>query len=282
MHIKGKKITKQYTTSAKLKPIRTQTDQKQTNQKKKTSKYIKTQKKHSYFINRCKYENSLLLNDKYLETHLQKLGILPDKSMKVLERMDAEFEARVEAKAHELFSRVEEQRQLTELQEKLRNWRGNDCGKQLDASLLEYLKKTSEIILHSVHLSTQYECNDGDFNVFVVITNKNVLAQFPSKDCLTGAILSDMNICPLYSFASLLNLKQTQLLWNMINYNYDENKAKHTQNRSLKSQKRMETIIRTIPGKYSNGHWKQLDGFFGAYLNEDTMQVYDVPPSIDM
>ena len=222
------------------------------------------------------------LEEEVVARRLAQVKMEAEFERRLKERMDAEFEAKVEAKARELFSRVEEQRQLTELQEKLRHWRGNDCGKSLDASLLEYLKKTSQIILHVVHLSTQYEINDGDFNVVVVITNKNVLAQFPSRDCSTGAILSDMNICPLYSFASLLNLKQTQLLWNMINYNYDENKAKHTQNRSLKSQKRMETIIRTIPGKYSNGHWKQLDGFFGAYLNEDTMQVYDVPPSIDM
>ena len=229
------------------------------------------------------------LEEEVVARRLAQVKMEAEFERRLKERMDAEFEAKVEAKARELFSRVEEQRQLveeqrqlTELQEKLRHWRGNDCGKSLDASLLEYLKKTSQIILHVVQLSTQYEINDGDFNVVVVITNKNVLAQFHSRDCSTGAILSDMNICPLYSFASLLNLKQTQLLWNMINYNYDENKAKHTQNRSLKSQKRMESIIRSIPGKYSNGHWKQLNGFFGVYLNEDTLQVCDVPPSIDM
>ena len=42
--------------------------------------------------------------------------------------------------------------------------------------------------------------------------------------------------------------------------------------------KKFETIIRLIPGSYKNGSWRQLDGFFGMYFNETTMEVSEVPP----
>jgi hypothetical protein len=42
--------------------------------------------------------------------------------------------------------------------------------------------------------------------------------------------------------------------------------------------KKFESIIRLIPGGYKNGDWRQLDGFFGMYYNETTMEVSEVPP----
>ena len=42
--------------------------------------------------------------------------------------------------------------------------------------------------------------------------------------------------------------------------------------------KRFESIIRLIPGSYKNGSWRQLDGFFGMYFNETTMELSEVPP----
>lgn len=59
----------------------------------KKSKEIKTQKKkqHLYYINTCKYDDVSQLNHYYLEQHLQKLGILPDKSIKIIVRKDIEF-----------------------------------------------------------------------------------------------------------------------------------------------------------------------------------------------
>ena len=47
------------------------------------------------------------------------------------------------------------------------------------------------------------------------------------------------------------------------------------------SLKKFESIIRLIPGGYKNGDWKQLDGFFGMYFNEATMEVSELqPPSL--
>ena len=42
--------------------------------------------------------------------------------------------------------------------------------------------------------------------------------------------------------------------------------------------KKFESVIRLIPGSYNNGSWRQLDGFFGMYFNEDTMEVSEMPP----
>jgi hypothetical protein len=44
--------------------------------------------------------------------------------------------------------------------------------------------------------------------------------------------------------------------------------------------KKFESIIRLIPGSYKNGSWRQLDGFFGMYFNETTMEVSEVPPPL--
>jgi len=44
------------------------------------------------------------------------------------------------------------------------------------------------------------------------------------------------------------------------------------------SKKKFESVIRLIPGSYHNGPWRQLDGFFGMYFNEDTMEVSEMPP----
>lgn len=42
----------------------------------------------------------------------------------------------------------------------------------------------------------------------------------------------------------------------------------------------LEAVIRLIPGGYKNGSWRQLNGFFGMYFNESTMEVSEVPPPL--
>lgn len=221
------------------------------------------------------------LEEEVVARRLAQVKMEAEFERRLKERMDAEFEAKVEAKARELFSRVEEQRQLTELQEKLRNYNGLFIEKQFHSSTLEYLKKTSQIPLYYYNIYLNYdlsEPNDNSRSVKIVITNNNVLGLFPQKR-MDGS--DDCVICLLYSFTSPLNLKQLQMFLNIIKYN--PGNIKHGYNLSIAlSSKRIESIIRSIPGKYSNGHWKQLDGFFGVYLNEDTLEVCAVPPSIDM
>ena len=39
-----------------------------------------------------------------------------------------------------------------------------------------------------------------------------------------------------------------------------------------------EALIRTIPGSYKNGSWRQLNGFFGLYVNDETNEASRKPP----
>jgi hypothetical protein len=49
----------------------------------------------------------------------------------------------------------------------------------------------------------------------------------------------------------------------------------------MDARKKFESVIRLIPGSYKNSDWRQLDGFFGMYFNETTMEVSQVaPPSL--
>lgn len=49
-----------------------------------------------------------------------------------------------------------------------------------------------------------------------------------------------------------------------------------------KPLKDFELIIRLIPGSYKNGSWRPLDGFFGPYFNEKTLEIYPhAPPAMD-
>jgi hypothetical protein len=46
----------------------------------------------------------------------------------------------------------------------------------------------------------------------------------------------------------------------------------------MDARKKFESVIRLIPGSYKNSDWRQLDGFFGMYFNETTMEVSEMPP----
>jgi len=39
-----------------------------------------------------------------------------------------------------------------------------------------------------------------------------------------------------------------------------------------------QTILCLIPGRYRNGPWRPLDGFFGPYLNEETLELSSLIP----
>jgi len=42
-----------------------------------------------------------------------------------------------------------------------------------------------------------------------------------------------------------------------------------------------ETIVRLIPGSYRNGPWRPLAGFFGPYLNEETLEITTIVPVLE-
>ena len=100
------------------------------------------------------------------------------------------------------------------------------------------------------------------------------------------------DICPLYTFTNPLDMKQSQMIlqlsaamWNCKLTDLLQYKPEHQDYTGPKrsghcdmDHKKFESIIRLIPGSYSNGAWKQLDGFFGAYINEETMEIMGGAP----
>jgi hypothetical protein len=73
----------------------------------------------------------------------------------------------------------------------------------------------------------------------------------------------------------------TQSLWNrVIGALVSRNDAMRCNLSLSDALKKFESIIRLIPGSYKNGSWRQLDGFFGMYFNETTMEVSEVPPPL--
>jgi len=85
-------------------------------------------------------------------------------------------------------------------------------------------------------------------------------------------------INPVYQFYRSLHLKQTQLLLNLLD-TIATISSSHPTDISMRAA-HVESIIRFIPGSYSNGPWKQINGFFGPYINEQTMEISTIPPQV--
>lgn len=86
------------------------------------------------------------------------------------------------------------------------------------------------------------------------------------------------DMCLLYTFDSPIGTKHATILEacrHLLN-----NIVGDTNIINLHHAKKFESVIRLIPGSYQNGDWRQLDGFFGMYFNETTMEVSEVPPPL--
>ena len=95
-------------------------------------------------------------------------------------------------------------------------------------------------------------------------------------------------VSKLYSFTNPLNLVHAKILLSLVSIPKGGGKTIEVVERPPQSifyclytggyNKLLESIIRLIPGSYKNGSWRQLDGFFGMYFNETTMEVSTIPP----
>ena len=125
----------------------------------------------------------------------------------------------------------------------------------------------------------------------IMITNRNVYFLYYKRE---GLVIS-----PMYTFTETLNSKYVSLLYNMTQlgtngkrhismiptmkygtYNNSQYNDEELKASDLVYIKNFESIIRYIPGGYINGHWKQLNGFYGMYLNEQTLELSDIPPPL--
>ena len=194
------------------------------------------------------------------------------------ERMETEAKRKAEEEAvsaTKVRAEQEEMREFSEIYKKLHE--------KNEGSWLSRISHGHKVLLTSL---SQREVvlfgSNGGSNHTYFITNKNVFRVYPCPP--TGPIL-----CAVYTFNSALTKQQiimlekgvatdlygigsSSIIDRMSDYQKDSELKRMT------ASKKFESVIRLIPGSYQNGDWRQLDGFFGMYFNETTMEVSEVPP----
>ncbi len=195
--------------------------------------------------------------------------------------MEAKRKAEEEAAAAQLRAEQEEARELAEIHKRFHEGNIKSRWHYLDdrnKALLSSLSQRETVLLYEHY---------GPHLTYIV-TNKNIYRVW-KQDILIP------NVGSLYTFDTVLTKKQTILLESAIStypdggygrllgrvsvchYNVNDPHF-HCTYVHTSAPTKFETIIRLIPGSYKNGDWRQLDGFFGMYFNETTMEVSEVPP----
>ena len=134
----------------------------------------------------------------------------------------------------------------------------------------------------SGYLEGHHHIDTGD--IYILVTQKGVFRHIRKQPSAGSSYVYE--ICPLYTFANPLNSKQLKMLLHLsqaIHFATPLTKVTKVRdwlgrNEYHIDHKKFESVIRLIPGSYSNGAWKQLDGFFGAYINEETMEIMGGAP----
>ena len=195
------------------------------------------------------------------------------------ERELATTKLRLEQEA-KLRAQQEEIRELAEIIKRLHETNMKSYWHSLDdnsRALLTSLSQHETVLFYSCHAQS----------LTYIITNKNIYHVWghnhPSPIC-----------GPLYTFDTTLTKKQIlflekgimtdcsgtgegPILKRMSRYQHSLNPGLY---RHISTPKKFESLVRLIPGAYKNGDWRQLDGFFGMYYNETTMELSEYPPSL--
>jgi hypothetical protein len=139
------------------------------------------------------------------------------------------------------------------------------------------LEKGEIVILRKQIYKSDNNWRDCD----MLITNKKVYICIQSISTGYGGklTLEDYSITPIYTFLNTLNSKYLKLLFSKPSFKKSDDERTIL---FIINDSDLESIIRCIPGSYINGHWKQLDGFFGPYFNEETIEISLVPPPLEL
>jgi len=127
----------------------------------------------------------------------------------------------------------------------------------------EQLYKSGEIVLAYV---TKTNILITDRNVYY---NTTIYGHNPCGPWTFDLICCMRYMCPLYTFESPLTLASAEILTYKGFYGVSLEKAQ------------FEAVIRTIPGSYKNGAWRQCNGFFGPYLNYEKKTMLNGPPALE-
>ncbi len=143
--------------------------------------------------------------------------------------------------------------------------RSNYCARALE---IIYELMNSYIILYEIG------ANDRNYNLAdCIITTKYVLRIIYIQS------QSKYIICPIYMFDSELTENNIIMIDNFINNNPVMVGRRHRIVDYIIYRKKFEYIINNIPGSYKNGPWKQVEGLFGLYFNEETTEFSEIPPT---
>lgn len=206
----------------------------------------------------------------------------------------AHKEKEVLRKEQELRAYEDKERLREELLQELRLEEETKRKEKMEHEAIETekmeMKKLYNDTHHQIKISTERSpgfqqllklCTDNDeFYIngshacgkMLFITNKNVyyITEFnSSQNTYTNTELRKM-----YTFSSPVNSKYGKLMSRCTMMRYDSNNPSN----NIINKRNIEATIKYILGSYQNGPWKQLDGFFGPYLNEETMELVYEPP----
>ena len=149
-----------------------------------------------------------------------------------------------------------------------------DRSRDKHSSMLKII--FSHIASHEIILFWLYTNNPTKYIVF---TNKKIYKIIEKR-------VSDqqrMCLCPMYTFSYELDVKSLILLKNIKSLVYFLIEE-FTDNLNPVTHRKIsiEKVIRMIPGSYEYGSWKELNGFFGFYMNEETYEISQVSPHIEL
>ena len=90
-------------------------------------------------------------------------------------------------------------------------------------------------------------------------------------------------LCPLYTFSNELDVKSLIILKNIKESESETRLNTDYTSINISDPFRVSTekAVRMIPGSYQFGPWKELNGFFGSYFNEETFEISTSPPHLD-
>ena len=226
-----------------------------------------------------------------------------------MEKMQQEnkHKAEVEAVAARLHAEQQEARELTEIQTTLLSaaipphvkaqfLKAIPTGGDLRDKLFKHIQASEHILYIVYHLcELEVKRTDGDHTRLrymprIIITDQHVYSTRLLSDAIgvgqePGAFLhSGVHYMSLYTFDKPLQLKQIKMLSILkqpTKFHKSEQKWLHADILTAfaynEAPKEFESVIRLIPGSYQNGDWRPMDGFFGLYFNETTMEVNEFP-----
>jgi hypothetical protein len=213
------------------------------------------------------------------------------------EKLKMETEAKRKAEAEEM-KRKEEQEEACALanffkpkQESVRSYAyGPNPGSY--GGLVGFFR---EIDKSGENLIIILSSSQGDYTQYihdVIITDRHIYRVVGFGGYRQSGVFTVKYLSKVYTFNTQLTLQQVRMIDTTINYkdNYVKRSiGSRVSDREadtyggqckcdMDARKKFESVIRLIPGSYKNGDWRQLDGFFGMYFNETTMEVSEMPP----